>query len=89
LQRLDAPKVGSGCARLPGLRWLFLGQRKRPTAYREDGKVLNGKYTKEYFELAYPLPSGWSEDHEQALSLILGLLLLAALESGGGDAVRC
>jgi hypothetical protein len=77
------------CSLAWALRWLFLRQRKRPTAYREDGKVLNGKYTKEYFELAYPLPSGWSEDHERALSLILGLLLLAALESGGGDAVSC
>jgi hypothetical protein len=27
----------------------------------EDGKVTNGRYTNAYFDLTYPLPSGWAE----------------------------
>jgi hypothetical protein len=35
-----------------------------PPANPEDGKVAEGRYTNEYFRIAYPLPADWSKDWE-------------------------
>src|SRR5215470_20210776 len=37
------------------------GRALEPMPRPEDGAVANGTYTNEYFDLSYPLPSGWKE----------------------------
>src|SRR5271167_4550084 len=54
-----------------------------PPANPEDGKVADGKYTNEYFNLSYPLPSGWGEDREGPAPSYSGYYVLAALKGGG------
>jgi hypothetical protein len=52
-----------------------------PPANPEDGKVAAGKYTKEYFKITYPLPSGWGEDRDGLAPSYSGCYVLTALKS--------
>ena len=50
----------------------------------EDGKLAKGRYTNEYFKIAYPLPSGWSEDRHGPAPSYSGYYVLIALKGSGG-----
>jgi hypothetical protein len=49
----------------------------------EDGKVANGKYTSEYFDLSYSLPPGWREGTGGPDPSETGYYVLSTLISGG------
>ena len=51
-----------------------------PPANPEDGKVAEGRYTNEYFKIAYPLPTDWSEDREGPPPSYSGYYVLTALK---------
>jgi hypothetical protein len=51
-----------------------------PPANPEDGKVAEGRYTNEYFRIAYLLPTDWSEDLEGPAPSHSGYYVLAALK---------
>jgi len=55
-----------------------------PAVNPEDGKVVSGKYTNQYFAMVYPLPSGWGEDRKGPAPSYSGYYVLTALKSGGG-----
>jgi hypothetical protein len=50
----------------------------------EDGKVAEGRYTNEYFKIAYPLPSGWGEDRQGPAPSYSGYYVMISLKSGSG-----
>jgi Gram-negative bacterial TonB protein C-terminal len=50
----------------------------------EDGNLVEGRYTNEYFKLVYSLPSGWSEDRQGPAPSYSGYYVLMALKGGGG-----
>ncbi len=50
----------------------------------EDGNLVEGRYTNEYFKLVYSLPSGWSEDRQGPAASYSGYYVLMALKGGGG-----
>jgi hypothetical protein len=54
-----------------------------PPANPEDGKVAEGRYTNEYFKIAYPLPADWSKDWEGPAPSYSGYYVLTALKSSG------
>jgi len=66
--------------------WLAVpqGGASIPPANPEDGEVADGRYTNEYFKIAYPLPSGWSEDRQGPAPSYSGYYVLISLKSGGG-----
>src|SRR6266849_891523 len=48
----------------PALRYgavIFHGAVTSSLPIPEDGKVANGTYVSDYFDLSYPLPEGWTE----------------------------
>ena len=51
-----------------------------PPANPEDGAVAKGRYTNEYFRIAYPLPADWSEDRDGPPPSYSGYYVLAALK---------
>jgi len=51
-----------------------------PPANPEDGAVAEGRYTNEYFRIAYRLPADWSEDREGPPPSYSGYYVLAALK---------
>jgi len=53
-----------------------------PLANPEDGKVAEGQYKSEYFNIAYPLPSDWSEDQAGPPPSYSGYYVLTALKGG-------
>jgi Gram-negative bacterial TonB protein C-terminal len=57
-----------------------LGSAVVPPANPEDGKVTEGRYTNEYFKIAYLLPTGWSEDLEGPAPSHSGYYVLTALK---------
>jgi hypothetical protein len=50
----------------------------------EDGKLVEGRYTNEYFNIAYPLPSGWSEERQGPAPSYSGYYVLIASKGSGG-----
>jgi Gram-negative bacterial TonB protein C-terminal len=50
----------------------------------EDGNLVEGRYTNEYFKLVYSPPSGWSEDRQGPAPSYSGYYVLMALKGGGG-----
>jgi hypothetical protein len=50
----------------------------------EDGNLVEGRYTNEYFKLVYSLPSGWSKDRQGPAPSYSGYYVLMALKGGGG-----
>jgi hypothetical protein len=59
------------------------GHAIAPPANPEDGKVTEGRYTNEYFKIAYPLPADWREDWEGPPPSYSGYYVLTALKSTG------
>jgi hypothetical protein len=53
-----------------------------PPANPEDGAVTQGRYTNEYFRIAYRLPADWSEDRQGPPPSYSGYYVLAALKGG-------
>jgi hypothetical protein len=53
------------------------------SANPEDGKVAEGRYTNEYFKIAYPLPADWSKDREGPPPSYSGYYVLTALKGSG------
>src|SRR5262249_34334885 len=49
----------------------------------EDGKVAEGRYTNEYFKIAYLLPTDWSGDLDGPAPSHSGYYVLTALKSRG------
>src|SRR5262245_45036141 len=45
-----------------------------------DGKVVESRYTHEYFKISYPLPADWSEDREGPPPSYSGYYVLTALK---------
>jgi hypothetical protein len=66
--------------------WLAVsrGGASMPPANPEDGQVVDGAYTNEYFKIVYPLPSGWSKGRDGPAPSYSGYYVLTAL-TGGGD----
>jgi Gram-negative bacterial TonB protein C-terminal len=54
-----------------------------PLANPEDGKVTEGWYTNEYFNIAYPLRADWTEDHTGPPPSYSGYYVLTALKGAG------
>jgi hypothetical protein len=54
-----------------------------PRPCPDDGVVANGVYANEYFDLSYPLPSGWAEDVAGAAPSTSGYYVLAAAKPAG------
>jgi hypothetical protein len=50
----------------------------------EDGNLVEGRYTNEYFKLVYSLPAGWSEDRQGPAPSYSGYYVLIALKGRGG-----
>ena len=59
------------------------GRAVVPPANPEDGKVAEGRYTNEYFKIAYPLPADWSKDWEGPPPSSSGYYVLTALKGSG------
>jgi hypothetical protein len=53
--------LGSGLAWRYGAVILPLGAVASPLPIPEDGKIANGTYVNDYFDLSFPLPAGWTE----------------------------
>jgi len=51
-----------------------------PPANPEDGMVAEGRYTNEYFKIAYPLPADWGDDREGPPPSYSGYYVLTALK---------
>src|SRR5215471_4953203 len=49
----------------------------------EDGRVAEGVYANTYFDLAYPLPAGWTEDVAGPAPSASGYYVLAGLVPAG------
>ena len=54
-----------------------------PRPCPDDGVVANGVYANPYFDLSYPLPSGWTRDVDGAAPSASGYYVLAAAKPAG------
>ena len=54
-----------------------------PTPRPEDGLVANEVYANEYFDLVYPLPSGWTQGTAGPAPSAAGYYVLATLVPAG------
>ena len=66
---------------LASLAWHpgFAAEMPRP----EDGRIADGVYANTYFDLAYPLPAGWTEDVAGPAPSASGYYVLASLVPAG------
>jgi hypothetical protein len=68
---------------LAGMLAAARGGAVAPPKNPEDGMVWEGRYTNEYFAIAYPLPADWSEDLAGPPPSYSGYYVLTALKGSG------
>jgi hypothetical protein len=68
---------------LAGMLAAARGGAVAPPKNPEDGTVWEGRYTNEYFAIAYPLPADWSEDLAGPPPSYSGYYVLTALKGAG------